>query len=81
MNLGSIRRLVRSRLEEYIILSQSGNEIDLNELSGDITSIILDLSDAGVVVYDESYSVPIERVQITVNQHGVIVIKFNQEAM
>ncbi len=77
----AVRTLVRSRLEEYINLGKAGHEINLLDLSGDITDLIYDLAMNGYTIWDDSGTVPIERVLLGVNERGMIIIRINEDAM
>lgn len=75
MELPEIRILVRERLDEYIQLGMAGKDIDLNELSSEIEDILTELSGLGVTIYDRG--VPVESVQIGVNEFGVVLVRIN----
>lgn len=75
MELQDIHILVRDRLDEYIALGKAGSEINLVDLSNSIDDLLAELYSLGVVVYDRG--VPVESVQVGVNDFGVVVVRFN----
>jgi len=71
--------LVQERLAEYVSLSQSGNEINLNELSAEVTDLITELDENGLPIYDQR-GVKIDSVQIGINPFGVVFVAFNGDS-